>query len=31
VRAVGFYSHHAGPGPTSYQVRSVSGGLSYRF
>lgn len=31
VRAVGFYSHNAGPGPTSYQVRSVSGGVSYRF
>jgi len=31
LRAVGFYSHSMGPGPTSYQVRNVSGGLSYRF
>jgi Tfp pilus assembly protein PilF len=31
LRAVGFYSYNMGPGPTSYQVRSVSGGLSYRF
>ena len=31
LRAVGFYSHSMGPGPSSYQVRSVLGGLSYRF
>ncbi|AEB10199.1 hypothetical protein Desac_2377 [Desulfobacca acetoxidans DSM 11109] len=31
LRAVGFYSHNVGPGATSYQMRSVSGGLSYRF
>jgi tetratricopeptide (TPR) repeat protein len=31
LRAVGFYSHSMGPGTTSYQMRSVSGGLSYRF
>jgi tetratricopeptide (TPR) repeat protein len=31
LRAVGFYSHSVSPGPTSYQMRSVSGGLSYRF
>lgn len=30
-RAVGFYSHSVLPGGTSYQARSVSGGLSYRF
>jgi tetratricopeptide (TPR) repeat protein len=31
LRAVGFYSHSMLPGSTSYQARSVSGGLSYRF
>jgi hypothetical protein len=31
LRAVGFYSHSMLPGRTSYQARSVSGGLSYRF
>jgi tetratricopeptide (TPR) repeat protein len=31
MRAVGFYSHSVGPGATSYQMRSISGGLSYRF
>jgi Tetratricopeptide repeat len=31
LRAVGFYSHSMLPGSTSYQVRNVSGGLSYRF
>ena len=31
LRAVGFYSHSVLPGGTSYQARSVSGGLSYRF
>jgi tetratricopeptide (TPR) repeat protein len=31
LRAVGFYSHSVLPDSTSYQVRSVSGGLSYRF
>lgn len=31
LQAVGFYFHSIGPGPASYQSRSVSGGLSYRF
>lgn len=31
LRTVGFYSHSVLPGGTSYQVRNVSGGLSYRF
>jgi hypothetical protein len=31
LRVVGFYSHSVLPGGTSYQARSVSGGLSYRF
>jgi hypothetical protein len=28
LRAVGYYSHSVGPGPVSYQVRNVLGGLS---
>jgi hypothetical protein len=31
VRGVAYYSHSVGLGGVSYQVRSVSGGLSYRF
>jgi len=31
LRAVGFYSHSVGPGPAPYQMRNISGGLSYRF
>ena len=31
LRTVGFYSHSVGQGGTSYQVRNLSGGLSYRF
>jgi hypothetical protein len=31
LRAVGFYSHSVGPGSGSYQIRNISGGLSYRF
>ena len=31
LRAVGFYAHSVGQGGTSYQIRNISGGLSYRF
>jgi hypothetical protein len=31
MRATGFYSNSMLAGGVSYQVRSVSGGLSYRF
>ena len=31
MRATGFYANSMLPGRVSYQARSVSGGLSYRF
>jgi tetratricopeptide (TPR) repeat protein len=31
LRIVGFYAHNVGPGSNSYQMRNISGGLSYRF
>jgi hypothetical protein len=31
LRAVGFYSHSVAQSGISYQVRNVSGGISYRF